>query len=1589
MRFITIPLLLTLSLFASDTKHLEMDYGDVMSTTVQTQWPQGENMVHKGLVQRLSTLALPAKGTPVGKGRFIKEKKEAIANTENDLIYQYQRERSTGYLIALPKGEYKVTLQFAEIKRKSSGERVFDIVLQEQKIKEAFDPFKESGGQYKAIDIVVDKVVVDNFLRLDFVQKSTRSTPAIAGIIIEGKDFTQKINCGGKKKGDYQADWSKSDYMDDPFTTGVIFDTELLCYSAVWKNGFVKLKGTAFDATHGTHPEIQGKQIWGSGYIPGWHFGEFPAVDKRPENLGHLPKEWAHYKGMYRHEEGNILAYTVGESLVLDNMSLLKIPGKDATQAYVRTVQGNFKQESWQLIVEFPKGEQELELKNSSLLNLQNGMMLATLGLKDLKYKKVTRKVGEEELLAIYVQVLPGKNHYATILYQLDDGDNTAAQRFSKAIPKMKLKDLSSFTSGGAARWPQQITTQGTRSTDEGMLTIDEIVMPENNPWRSWMRPGAFDFFADGKSMAVSTWSGDVWVVSNLDDIGNLRWKRFAAGLFHPLGLKIVDEKVYVQCRDQISILHDLNKDGEADYYQNFNNDVVITANFHEFSFDLQRDKQGNFYFVKGAPVVAGGEGFGEIKKHHGCLFKVSPDGERLEVIATGFRAPNGMGMSPDGQLTTSDNEGNWVAATPINWIKEGGFYGVMPTAHRKEVPKKRNNIVCWIPHEIDNSAGGQVWIPKGEWGDLGGEMLHISYGQTKLFHLMKEEVGGLMQGGVIDLKPSGDFDAGIMRGRFNNKDKALYLCGLKGWQTKGVKDGGIYRVRYTAKKECRPIALKVGQNGLKISFTEPVDELSALDAGNYELSRWVYEISEKYGSRHYKVPKGNIWNLESEFQPLPADILKSLSNKKSEEEQKDILQKLYNKYVGEDQVEIKSISLSADKKTVFLEIPDITPVMQMKVSFEIQSLTKKTVKADIHHTIHKLGQWRGQPGKAADSVALNAPKPGIVVKYMHLGQQKSDTRVQRQAAFYIDEKTPLTQFLDHGLFDAHFDGFIKADRNMKANLYVAGTGNVTVSINGQVQIRGPIQTNKALPVSLKKGFNKIHLEYKSPERGVAVFRLYWESLDYFPKEPIPATSLFHEGGQKTVENSLAKRRGLELALQNKCFACHADSSKSTLPELQMSKISLDAASERLNPAWISQWVKNPRDLRPTAHMPQMLKSLPESQWEQSANDIAAFLSANSKSKKIAGDSALGKVLYGDLGCASCHVFKDDGLGPQIISLKKATFKFKAGGMAAFIANPQKFNHQSAMPNFGLSNDESQNLEAFIRSQLKAPLSLNVNGDARRGEKLFTDLNCQSCHSLKDIKTDIKIIDIDGKSGGCLVEGGKGKPYYSLKGKDKKAIESYLSSVKTSLKHFQPAEYAQRQLKNLNCLNCHSRDGLSGNWQSPHKTPQALPPTLTHVGEKITNTYLQKILSGEAGKMRSWQKSRMPAFKSQAENLALGLNQLSGFSQQTEKVIGKEAISGKTLSLQTGFSCNICHAAGNTAALAPFGAPGLNLKLAGERLRHEYYMRWMLNPKRVEPSTHMLRFSSDHKTTAIKLFDNAAQKQFNAVWDYMQKLNDE
>ncbi|MCW5559234.1 MAG: hypothetical protein KIT22_15565, partial [Verrucomicrobiae bacterium] len=157
--------------------------------------------------------------------------------------------------------------------------------------------------------------------------------------------------------------------------------------------------------------------------------------------------------------------------------------------------------------------------------------------------------------------------------------------------------DLGPFTQPGPARWAA-LHTVGQRGSDTDVFAVDTLTMPYDNPWNALMFASGVDLTPEGVAY-VSTIHGDVWQVSGVDDtLRNLTWKRFATGLFQPLGLKVRDGVVHVLGRDRITRLHDENGDGEADRYESFFDGIATSTGGHDYVTCLEKDTAGNLYYV-------------------------------------------------------------------------------------------------------------------------------------------------------------------------------------------------------------------------------------------------------------------------------------------------------------------------------------------------------------------------------------------------------------------------------------------------------------------------------------------------------------------------------------------------------------------------------------------------------------------------------------------------------------------------------------------------------------------------------------------------------------------------------------------------------------------------------------------------------------------------------------------------------------------------------------------------------------------------------------------------------------------------------
>ena len=718
--------------------------------------------------------------------------------------------------------------------------------------------------------------------------------------------------------------------LDKEKNANICFDTELMRVTAAWSGGYLNLASRVFADNNNDFSTVDGDIQFATKIRPGWAKDdqrEDPRAssvpgDPKSAKDGPLPADWAKYKGLYIHGDEIVLSYTVGACPVLELPSV-KFHGDNA--AFTRTFKLGASEKALTLLVceldDADKTASGVGPAGQPIGTAQNGSAetqiacLAT-GTSTTAAGVTGAPKGAEWEIAgsrTYLK-LPKLDAPAAFTLTVSKIPNADLPGFS-AFLNNPVSDPGELTHGGPAHWKETVVTQGVLASSadpkapDAAYVIDTLTAPEQNPYKSWMRFTGFDFFADGKRAAICTWSGDVWIVSGIDaNLQNLDWKRFATGLSQPLGLKIVDDVIYTAGRDQITRLHDLNNDGEADFYENFNNDCTLTTNFHEFALDLQTDKEGNFYYAKGSSIWAGSQ---RMAADSGCFIKVSKDGSQFEVLASGLRAPNGVAVGPHGELTCTDNQGNWVPECPINLIKKGGYYGFVGQGQKT---REREKPLCWIPYNIDKSSGSQVWVPSEKWGPFKDHMLQTSY-DCSVFEVLFEYVGDEAQGGTVRFPLT--FPSGIMRCRFNPADGQLYVCGLRGWSSRANKECILQRVRYTNKPVYMPIEVHTRKTGMDVTFTGALDPASVADTQNIGAEWFNVVRTAAYGSPEFSV----------------ADPKKK----------------------GRDQVEIKSAKLSADGKTISLEIPTLKPVTNIVLKFKIKAADGTAVNQELDYTINKM----------------------------------------------------------------------------------------------------------------------------------------------------------------------------------------------------------------------------------------------------------------------------------------------------------------------------------------------------------------------------------------------------------------------------------------------------------------------------------------------------------------------------------------------------------------------------------------------------------------------------------------------------------
>jgi cytochrome c553 len=643
------------------------------------------------------------------------------------------------------------------------------------------------------------------------------------------------------------------------------------------------------------------------------------------------------------------------------------------------------------------------------------------------------------------------------------------------------------------------------------------------------------------------------------------------------------------------------------------------------------------------------------------------------------------------------------------------------------------------------------------------------------------------------------------------------------------------------------------------------------------------------------------------------------------------------------------------------------------------------------------------------------------------------DTRHARLVALGVPAGSAPSPFLGAGPFRATWEGDLAVPFRSDVVFSADGRGTIKVEVNGKLALEGSgddLSKVEGKSARLKKGANKLVVTYDSPASGDALIRLSWSSED-FAREPLPPVELSHDANLESLAIGLRLREGREQLASLRCLKCHAPGSPangpSSMPELLADAPNLADAGARLRSDWMARWIADPKALRPSATMPKLLHGQAESQ----ARDVAAYLATLGSSPDEpdgpmpAEAIPVGGRLFANLGCVGCHTLPSNdnwASDPRRVPLRFVGAKWKTKALVAFLRQPDRHYAWIKMPNFHLSVDEAAQLAAYLTSAPKPGLASpdRPPGDPARGKALFASTGCVSCHALPGVIDAVKApafasISPEKWSSGCLAPGGgpdRKAPDFGLSDGSKKALQAFARVGLDSLSRDSTPEFAERQVKALNCIACHKRDGYDDVWTdlqvetdklveggpTEEKDPDGLPypaaqvrPSLTWIGEKLKPEWAASFIAGKVSyKPRPYLRARMPAFPIRAEGLAVGLALEHGFEavSPADPASDPEQIPvAKQLVKNTGLNCVSCHNIGKTPAVGVFEAPGVNFMHVKERIRRGYFERWVRSPIRVEPDTKMPTYFTGENSVLPTVLEGKADKQTNALWNYLLQGN--
>jgi hypothetical protein len=379
--------------------------------------------------------------------------------------------------------------------------------------------------------------------------------------------------------------------------------------------------------------------------------------------------------------------------------------------------------------------------------------------------------------------------------------------------------------------------------------------------WRGTTGPSASDPATGIAITGDRSGEGKLYRLTNVKgtDRGAIKVTQVAGGFHDAQGLCVVGNDVYIGDIDRVIKLVDANNDG---VYES-SVEIGKLPSYHawfEYAFGPVY-KNNKLYMALAVGVQMSGWPTKQLGMDRSAVVSLPIGGGNYSVVAEGLRAPDGIGIGPDGEIFVTDNQGGWRPSSQLHHIVQDRFYGYM-TDPKGPIQTKTGGKVTppaiWMPHAEANESPTEPALMKA--GPYAGQFIYGDIGRGGIYRAFLEKVKDPATG--IDeyqgacWPMSGGLEVGVHRIRTGDKGE-IYVGGLgtgshsnQGWNETTF---GLQKLTPNGTQVFEILALRSRAKGMELEFTMPVSD-AAKTAANYFVQQWWYKPTGEYGGPKQEV---------------------------------------------------------------------------------------------------------------------------------------------------------------------------------------------------------------------------------------------------------------------------------------------------------------------------------------------------------------------------------------------------------------------------------------------------------------------------------------------------------------------------------------------------------------------------------------------------------------------------------------------------------------------------------------------------------------------------------------------------------------